>query len=116
MIYEVTPDLAMVIIINSIIYTERTPGAENNWPDDTKLVRYINRMSSGNWTFQSSYISISLTGAMQDGHHRIMAVYKSGITQIFNFRYTCDFMALYERNKERHPKSIERISKMLISS
>lgn len=106
----VTPSLARIIIMNSIIYTSATSGTVNNWPDDEKLYRFTNLMRSGKWVSKGS-LYINANGGVQDGHHRILAVFLSGTNQAFAFKFDVDHLSLNGRYLQKYPALWETVSK-----
>lgn len=58
---------------------------DNNRPIRSVLVeQYAKEMTKGEWHFNGDNIRISKTGRLLDGQHRLLAVIKSGTTQVWN--------------------------------
>lgn len=76
-IVDVTPDIAASLL-------ERA-NFGNRKPKPVVVKKYAKLMANGDWRFSPETISISKTGRLLNGQHRMMAVVQSGVTCRFLF-------------------------------
>lgn len=76
-VVNVTPDIARHLI--------ETSNRENRKVKPNVVKRYARLMAEGDWRFSPETISISKTGRLLNGQHRMLAVIESGVTCRFLF-------------------------------
>lgn len=63
---------------------------DNRPVKERTVLLYSEEMKAGNWKFNGDSIRFSKAGRLIDGQHRLMAIIKSGTTQIFNVQTGLD--------------------------
>lgn len=85
-------DFKAVMVFSSIEVTPELAGEllhlnGNNRPLKNFLVQsYTDQMKRGAWIFSGGSLSLTATGKLIDGQHRLESVIRSGTTQVFNIQ------------------------------
>lgn len=109
-IVDVTPKIASDLLKSSNF------GNRKHRPSVVK--KYANMMTNGDWKFSPETISISKTGRLLNGQHRMMAVVLSGITCRFLFAtgFDDDVFSVLDRGATRTVADALSIPKDLAES
>lgn len=94
-VMDVTPDDAMKIL--------RDHNRSNRPIKPTVVKKYVRLMQSGDWRFSPETISVSKTGRLLNGQHRLSAVELSGVTCrfLFAFGFDDDVFSVLDRGAAR---------------
>ena len=101
---EVSPQVAAV-------WLESSKG--NRTESNKKISEYAELMRTGQWGFSNDLIVFDVNGVLRNGHHRLMAVVRSGATVRFNVAFNAPESAwvFFDTNKTRDVASMLEIDK-----
>ena len=68
---DVTPAMAREMVATS---------AGNRPTSDTTILKYAELMKAGKWAMTTEALAFNRLGQLQNGHHRLAAIYQSGVT------------------------------------
>lgn len=106
-IVDVTPNIAASLL--------RRANFRNRKVKPAVVKKYAKIMASGDWKFSPETISISKTGRLLNGQHRMMAVVHSGVTCRFLFAtgFDDEVFSVLDRGSTRTKADALRIDKKL---
>lgn len=97
-IRQQTNDFKKVTVLPSVEFTPELAGEllqlnNANRPLRNDLVKhYSDQMKAGEWMFAGGTVNISNAGMLLDGQHRLEAIIRTGMSQIFNIQTGLDNM------------------------
>jgi hypothetical protein len=107
-VVDVTPELAKKLLEESNL--------NNRKVRPLAVKRYSRSMSMGDWKFSPEAISISKTGRLLNGQHRMLAVVDSGVTTRFLFAtgFDDDVFEVIDRGVARTRVDALRLNRKLV--
>lgn len=106
-VVDVTPEIARNLIENA--------NYDNRKIKPKVVAKYAKAMADGDWKFSPETISVSKTGRLLNGQHRMLAVIQSGVTCRFLFAtgFDDDVFSVLDRGAVRTYADALRIDKRL---